>query len=172
MLTKEIVDYLIELKKWIIEDENVLENRVYTPGFPVNERIYMISKDDSVYNFFVEIWQSKNYLKLTLHLQENETSTGLLRVDFNGRHKNPEELNEFVPELFKQYAGMWLEESHIHYFIEGYDPLVWAIPLYKDESFGVKNFSSSNDYLDVFKEFMNRINLETKIIINLQTKLV
>ncbi len=68
MITQEQAEYLISLPKHIIEEENVLEIKNYSPAFPVNDIIYMASKEDNDFNFFLEIWQSsKNQLKLTLH---------------------------------------------------------------------------------------------------------
>jgi len=172
MITQEQADYLLNLPKQIIEGEDVLEIKDYSPTFPVQDRIYMISKDDDEFNFFLEIQQSsKNQLKLTLHFQENETSIGLLRVDFNGRHKNPEEINSFLPELFKPFAGKWIEENHIHYFIQGYKPLAWAIPINIDESFSVTNFENYNNFDEILKAFMNKINLITNLIINIQIQI-
>ncbi len=48
---------------------------------------------------------------------------------------------------------MWIEESHIHYFIEGYKPLAWAIPIIKDESFSITNFKDYNDFDEILKAF-------------------
>lgn len=173
MITQEQADYLLDLPKNIIEGENVLESKDYSPTFPINDRIYLISKDDDAYSFFIEIQQSrKNQLKLTLHFQEDDTNIGLLRVDYNGRHKNPESGHSLLPDIFKPSIGLWIEESHIHYYVEGYNPLVWAIPLNTDESYSAKSFTGINDYADVFKTFCNKINIETNLTINVQTKLL
>lgn len=173
MITQEQADYLIDLPKYIIEGEDILDLKDYSPTFPVNDRIYIISKDDDTYSFFIEIQQSrKNQLKLTLHFQEDETNIGLLRVDYNGRHKNPESGNSALPKIFEPYIGLWIEESHIHYYVEGYNPLVWAIPLNTDETYSAKSFTGINDYADAFKTFFNKINVETNLTINVQTKLL
>jgi len=173
MITQEQAEYLLKLPKYIIEGENILELKDYSPSFPIEERIYLISKDDDAYSFFIEIQQSrKNQIKLTLHFQEDDTNIGLLRVDYNGRHKNPESGNSALPNIFKSYIGMWIEESHIHYFVEGYNPLIWAIPLNRDETYPAKRFAGVNDFADVLKTFCNKINIETNLIINVQTKLL
>ena len=173
MITQEQANYLLSLPKYIIEGEEILEFKDYSPKFPIADRIYIISKDDDAYSFFVEIQQSrKNQLKLTLHFQEDDTNIGLLRVDYNGRHKNPELESTDLPGMFKPYIGKWIDESHIHYFVEGYNPLVWAIPLYLDEAFSSKSFNGVNDFADVLKSFCNRINVETNFTINVQTKLL
>lgn len=173
MISQEQADYLLNLPKCLIEGEVVLKSKDYFPTFPINDRIYIISEVDDAYSFFIEIQQCrKNQIKLTLHFQEDDTNIGLLRVDYNGRHKNPELDIVSLPDKFKPYIGLWIEESHIHYYVEGYNPLVWAIPLDKVETYPAKNFTSINDFADVLKTFCNKINLETNLTINVQTILL
>jgi len=107
-----------------------------------------------------------------LHHKEEDASIGLLRVDFNGRHKNPEIENDKVPNDFKPYAGKWIEESHIHYFIEGYKPLSWAMPLTADATFPVKNFTNQNQIGSIIQTFIKKINLQTQLTITIQTSIV
>ncbi len=112
MITKQQVNYLPDLSKHIIEQDSFLEKKIYTPSLPIDDRIYMVSKSDDDFTFFLDIWQSsKNHLKITLHHQEEDASISLLRVDFNGIHRNPEIANDKVPEEFKQYAGQWVDEK-------------------------------------------------------------
>lgn len=173
MITQEQADYLLTLPKHIIEGEEVLERKKYSPSFPIDDRIYMVSKGVDEFSFFLEITQSsKNDLKLTLHFQEEDASIGLLRVDFNGRHPNPEIANDKVPDLFRPFAGQWLEESHIHYFVEGYKPLAWAIPLKADITFSVKDFASTNEFRSILQAFGNKINLKTILFISIQMNLI
>lgn len=173
MISQDQADYLLSLPKYIIEGENILVLKDYSPTFPINDRIYIISKDDDAYSFFIELQQSrKNQLKLTLHFQEDDINIRLLRVDFNGRHKNPESGNPVLPNICRPYIGLWIEESHIHYYVEGYNPLVWAIPLNTDETYSAKSFTGINDFADVLKTFCNKINVKTNLTINVQTKLL
>ncbi|MFO0794648.1 MAG: hypothetical protein U0586_11375 [Candidatus Brocadiaceae bacterium] len=111
-------------------------------------------------------------MKLTLHFQEEDASIGLLRADFNSRHKNPEIENDKVSDIFKPYAGQWLEESHIHYFVEGYKPLAWAIPLKADNTFTVKDFTNISEFGNIFRVFGNKINLQTILEISIQRQLI
>src|SRR5579875_713727 len=133
MITQAQADYLIQLPKLLTENGDYVQSKQYTPALPLRDRLYMASEQDTDFSFFLEITQStKQHLRLSLHFQEDETSIGLLRVDYNSRHRNPEDVNEYVPEAFKVYAGEWLEGSHIHYFVQGYKPLTWAVPLEVD----------------------------------------
>lgn len=124
MITAQQAQDLLDLPKHIVEDDNYLDRKSYVPTFPIDDRIYLASKSDNEFTFFLDIWQSsKQQIKLTLHFQEDDASIALLRIDFNGRHKNPETENNNVPEIFSPYAGQMLDDSHIHYFIDGYKPL-------------------------------------------------
>ncbi len=173
MITQQQADYLLGLPKHIAEGDEVLERKMYTFSFPIDDKIYMVSKSDDEFTFFLEITQSsKKNLKLTLHFQEEDASIGLLRVDFNGRHKNPEIENVNVPDIFKSYAGQWLEENHIHYFVEGYKPLAWAIPLNVDNTFSVKEFTDTRELGNIFRVFGNKINLQTSLEISIQRQLI
>lgn len=173
MITQQQADYLLGLPKHIVEGGEVLERKMYTFSFPIDDKIYMASKADDEFTFFLEITQSpKKNLRLTLHFQEEDASIGLLRVDFNGRHKNPEIENDNVPDIFKSYAGRWLEENHIHYFVEGYKPLAWAIPLNVDNTFSVKEFTDTRELGNIFRVFGNKINLQTSLEISIQRQLI
>lgn len=170
MITQEQADYLLDLSKHIVEQDKYLDKKNYAPHLPIDDRIYMASKEDDEFSFFLEIFQSvKKQLKISLHFQEDDASIGLLRVDFNSRHKNPELANDNIPEIFKSYAGKWIENSHIHYFIEGYKPLTWAIPLSDDKTFPIKDFTDSSQIGNIIQEFGKKINLKTQLIITVQT---
>lgn len=172
MLTQSQAQYLLELPKLLTDNGNYLTEKTYSPSLPICDRLYMASEQDTDFSFFLEIFQSsKNHLRLSLHFQEDETSMGLLRVDFNHRHPNPVEVNEYVPEIFKPYAGQWVEGSHIHYYIEGYKPLTWAIPLAKDSSFPIKQFKDEVEIGSIITAFGQKVNLQTHLKIIIQTRL-
>ena len=172
MITAAQAQTLLDLPKHIVEEEKYLDRKNYAPKLPIDDRIYMASKTDDEFTFFLDIWQrSKQQIKITLYFQEDDSSIGLLRVDFNGRHKNPEIENENVPDIFKPYAGKLLEESHIHYFVDGYKTLNWAIPLEIDDSFPVKNFTDSSQIGSIIQAFGKKINLKTQLKITYQTNI-
>jgi len=111
----------------------------------------------------------KKSLKISLHHQDNSTQNGLLRIDYNSRHLNPAEITPSVPDVFIPYAGLWLDEyaGHIHYVVNGYKPLAWAIPLEAD-NFPVKELTGRLDYAKTLKAFFDKINLKTNITFNHQ----
>ncbi len=112
----------------------------------------------------------KNHLKLSLYLQDRDSTVGLLRVDFNGWHKNPEEVNEFVPQSCRPFAGQLLESNHIHYYVQGYKPLAWAVPLDEDP-FPIKDLKDLSQFIPIFQAFGQRINLVSTISVQLQPTL-
>lgn len=65
MITQTQAKYLIELPKHLIDDGIFLEQFIYEPSLPIDDRLYLKSKNDDEFTFFLEIFQSKkNYLRL------------------------------------------------------------------------------------------------------------
>lgn len=69
-----------------------------------------------------------------------------------------------VPAKFRPFAGKWLDDyvGHIHYVVDGYKPLAWAIPLDMDD-FPVKELNGREDYTNTLNAFFKKINLKTAI---------
>jgi len=90
----------------------------------------------------------------------------LLRIDFNGRHENPEEVIENLPEDLIPFAGKLFDynEPHIHCYVEGYKQMAWAKPV--KGNFPVSNIASSADIISAFYAFNTMIALETRFTIN------
>lgn len=168
-LDAQQIAYLINLPKNIVESSTLLEQKSILLRSPFQERYPLLSQEDQDSSFFVEVYQSsKNLLKVTFHFQEDNASYGLLRVDYGGRHKNPETANEHVPEVFLPYCGQLLDVPHIHYAVPSYGPLKWAVPLEKD-GFAVESISSSSEISDALSAFFIRINVQTQITVVVQT---
>jgi len=162
---------LIKLKKKIVvndEPQRILE---IDQNAPLNCRFELVAEDaDCDYSFLWEITQSdKNKLKISLHFQENESKIGLVRIDYNGSHQNPLTTNDDVPEHFKRYAGYYFNnESHIHFRVDGYKTLVWALPI-DQVDFEIKDINV-NDLNQAFCKaimaFASYVNITTEIRIN------
>ncbi|MDR0972265.1 MAG: hypothetical protein LBM25_07770 [Bacteroidales bacterium] len=166
-MTQQQINYLIALPKLL--DKNGILNDTYTmiKQEPFQKRYTLKSPLNNRYTFLYNVDQSsKNYLKLTLHLMDNDTKIGLLRIDFNGQHQNPENINDDVPNDFRPFAGKFFayNEPHLHYYVKGYKPLSWAKPLSKD--YPVQNISSFSDVINAFIAFNSLISLKTNFIIN------
>lgn len=171
-VTNEQAEYLLKLPKKVVENGTLLDKLTIDQKFPFSARFELISEKDDEFTFLLEIQQSKkNRIRLSFHCQENDSKIGLLRVDYNSGHVNPEVLSEYVPEKFHPYAGKKFspEEHHIHYYVQGYKSLAWAIPLSADQ-FEIKelnddvNFNST--FADILKLFARTVNIETKILVN------
>ncbi|MEX0778104.1 MAG: hypothetical protein WD491_12395 [Balneolales bacterium] len=174
MITVELADYLLGLDKYIVEDGRILKNHELNLEKPMNLRLTLTAPEDTDQSLFVEIWESpKKSLKVTLHHQDDNIQVGLMRIDFNSRHKNPEEITNNVPTKFHPYAGIFLDEyaGHIHYVVDGYTSLAWAIPLETD-GFLVKELKSRENYSATINAFFKKINLKTNITFNTQLSII
>lgn len=173
-MTEELAEYLIGLDKYIIENGEILETYLLDIQYPMSFRLTLSATDDLDQNFLINIRESeKKALKVSLHHQDNSTQNGILRIDYNSRHQNPTEIIPTLPEIFRPFAGQWLDDysSHIHYVVNGYKPLVYAIPLEFDE-FPVKELNGREDYSRMLTAFFNKINLKTKVTYNHQMKII
>lgn len=109
-------------------------------------------------------------VEISLHHQQSKTNIPLMRVDYSSTHVNPEEIIMDLPEKFHPYAGMFFthNDHHIHYHVDGYKPLAWAIPI-ADLEFPVKeidnNQSLSEQVSNVISSFADLINIQTSIIL-------
>src|SRR5699024_388389 len=118
-----LAEYLIGLDKYVVSRGDNVESFLIDIQYPMNFRLTLSAPDDLDQNLMVDIKESeKKSLKISLHHQDNSTKNGLLRIDYNGRHFNPVEIIDTVPERFRPFAGKWLDNygGHIHYVIDGY----------------------------------------------------
>ena len=139
--------------------------------FPMNFRYELVSEDDDEFSFLWEVTQStKNTLKISLHFQEDESKIGLLRVDYFGTHQNPFAAKDDLPNKFKPYIGKAFsyDEPHVHYHVEGYKPLVWAVPIEISEMtiIEITETDTCSKVVSAILDFAKIINLETKLTIN------
>lgn len=173
-MNTQLANYLLGLEKYVVDNGNFLENYQLYIQRPVQIKLKLGSKEDQDQEFLLDIKESeKKALKISLHHQDDVSKNGILRVDYHSRHKNPEMVLDTVPDEFKEFAGLYLDNypGHIHYVVDGYKPLDWAIPL-KYDRFPVKDITNDYDIKEAINAFCNSINLKTKIEINLQTKLL
>lgn len=170
-ITNEQADYLIHLKKKIIQDDKILDAINLNQEYPIAWSFDLVSADDEDFSFRWIIKQSgKNALKISLHYQEADSNIGLLRVDYYGAHQNPQVAKDDLPEKFRQYVGKFFthDESHVHYHVEGYKPLAWAIPIADTDikTMGISNENKNSDLIASILDFAQIINIETQITIN------
>lgn len=171
-ITNEQAEYLLTIPKKILEDEVLLEKKTIDQQFPFSARFELLSETDVEFCFLWVINQStKNRFHISLHYQENDSKIGLLRIDFNHGHENPKSISEHVPEKFRPYVGKIFnyDEHHIHYHVQGYRSLVWAIPLTIDK-FEIKELDNGADlnatFANIIKLFAKTVNIKTEIFVN------
>lgn len=171
IISNEQSEYLIQLKKKVLQNDVALEQLTINQEFPMHLRFELISEEDDDFSFLWEITQSaKNAIRISLHFQEDESKIGLFRVDYNSGHRNPETASNKLPQRFLPFVGKWFsnEESHVHYHVEGYKPLAWAVPI-EDSEMTTKEIADTNTnekLSSAIQEFAKIINLETELTIN------
>lgn len=170
-ISNEQADILIHLKKKILLDDAVQDRIIIQQNYPMNLRYELVSDDDDEFSFLWEISQSsKNNLRISLHFQEDESKIGLLRVDYNSGHHNPEVARDDLPEPFKPYIGKWFsnEESHVHYHVDGYKSLAWAVPIEVTnvQTKEIKDDGLNANFVNAVMEFAQMVNIETVIMVN------
>lgn len=145
-----------EEAKSLLEMEKHLENKKqYFDSAKEKVRFDLVSKDRE-YKFLLQIQKSRKIdFKATFHHQEKEMNLGLIRVDFKGAHTNPDVAEKYAGEFFNNIP-------HIHFYIEGYKPLSWAIPLVESD-FPVKEISSEEDFYKAVDSFGDYIKLLDRI---------
>lgn len=158
MFTNEEAQSLIETKKF-------LENPNQEISLSAEKlRIDLISLEEPDYKFFIDVNPNKRIqFKMTLHNQEKYSNIGLLRIDYKGSHRNPEHILESLPNFLKPYAGSeFRREAHIHFYVQGYKPLAWALPL-KKHPFEIKELTSESDYASALTKFAELLNVQSKL---------
>jgi len=173
-MTVKLADYLIGLDKYVIEEGKRKESFSMNTSFPMDIRLTLSAPEDLDQNLMVNIKESmRKSLKISFHHQDDGTKNGLLRVDYGSRHLNPFDVTASVPDMFRPFAGLWLDgyPGHIHYVVDGYKPLAWALPLEFD-GFPVKGLTERVDYMHTLDAFFDKINLKTKMDYGFQTRLL
>lgn len=171
-LTNEQAEYFLDLPKKIVQGDKILDRFTIDQAMPFNQRYELVSEVDSDCTFIWIINQSaKNSIRVSLHYQDNDSKTGLVRIDYNGGHRNPSSITDALPDMFHPYVGKQFKnhEHHIHYHVEGYPSLAWAIPLIDDE-FEIKELDDNPQFYATFARiiqlFAKTVNIETKLDIN------
>lgn len=170
MLTTEDAIELIKMPKMILVDGHPQQQFIINQEFPIDIRIEMCAVDNENLSFLWSIKQSKKMsIRMSLHCQQEDSHIGIIRVDYNSGHKNPDEAPDNLPEIFIPYIGkeFSMNESHVHLHItDEVQQMLWAIPIQVSEMH-IKTFdASSNDVESVIVEFAKLINVSTIIFMN------
>lgn len=154
MFSNELAQKLIRLPKTFVGN---------IPPMSLSDektRFILNNSTEPEYEFLFEITSHKKItFKISLHHQENNSKEGLLRVDYKGGHKNPESVTSFVPDFVKPFVGyFFINEPHIHIYVEGFKDLAWAVPL-TTYNFPVLDVSDTTDFSNAISAFAKEINI-------------
>ena len=173
MLTHQEAEGLLRMPKWIVAENGELSrmDNCRISAERSSKLLHfsgkLLAEDDETFFLLVVKQGKKRALKLSLHHQEHEAHIALLRVDYSGGHQNPSTWTNAVPEKFHPYVAKWFgfDEPHIHYYVEGYKTLAWALPLIND-NFPVKQISEGDDIGDAIRAFGRAIALQTNLLVD------
>ncbi len=164
IISQEEAEQLLHMEKRIIVNDTLQDTYYLRTSTDFFARFPMRSLDGNNL-FLMQISQSPyKQIKIDFHFQENCQYIGLLRVDYHSIHKNPETINEHVPSIAQRYCGHFIEDSHIHFYVEGYRRLAWAIPL-TVSSFPIKDIQMEepSSLFSALRAFSTYIGLTTRI---------
>ena len=169
-MTFEEAQRLVHMPKWVVdEDGNKIEPLVLEQKFPMQFRLHLVSDEEYPRDYVLDVKQSeKSGIRLNFQLMD-QANWGLARLDYNSNHKNPEELTDKVPAIFHPHVGeLFVQRSHLHYHVEDFPPLAWALPLDETEieTKEVETATMANDFIDAFNSFASYLNIQTTITIN------
>lgn len=169
MSYKESIRILNEEKKVIDDQNNTLDKYSFFLKQPLNMDILFKTISGDLLK--LSIYQTpKNLIKISLNVMENSRKIPIFRIDYNGTtHNNPCEVNDNVPQIFHKYAGHRFNSTHVHFYVDGYNNLAWALPIDETEirSIDIKYSTVLNDLKFVLDSLFDYINTKTNITINM-----
>ncbi len=161
---------LVKLPKWVVDEEgDIVEEYTMDQEFPMRKRLNLVNKDGMKREFVLDVKQSEKYgIRLNFQVMD-DMNWGLARLDYNSNHKNPDILMGDVPEMFHAHvAELFVNKAHLHYHVDGYPQLAWALPLDETEiaTKDVTDDDMTHGFVDAFYSFVNYLNVKTRITIN------
>ena len=161
---------LIKLPKWVVDENGeIVKSMTIEQQFPMRFRLHMVSAFDQNKGFVLDVKQSEKFgIRLNFQVMDN-ANWGLARLDYNSNHKNPEVLTEDVPQMFHTHVGeLFVMKAHLHYHVEGYPQLAWALPLDETEitTKDVSYNAMLQGFVDAFHSFMVYLHVQTQITFN------
>jgi hypothetical protein len=161
---------MVKLPKWVVDEEGeIVEILTINQEFPMRKRLNLANIDGIKHEFVLDVKQSEKYgIRLNFQMMD-DMNWGLARLDYNSNHKNPGILTEDVPEKFHAHvAELFVGKAHLHYHVDGYPQLAWALPLDETEisTKDVNDDNMTQGFVDAFYSFLNYLNVQTRISIN------
>lgn len=169
-MTYEEALKLVHLPKWVIDEKGEkIDQLTLEQKYPMQFRLHLVSDEEYTREYLLDVKQSaKMGIRINFQLMD-KANWGLARLDYNSNHKNPDELTDKVPEAFHNHVGeLFIQRSHLHFHVEDFPPLAWALPLEETEITAkqVADASMASDFIDAFNSFASYLNIQTTITIN------
>ena len=161
---------LVKQPKWVVEESgDIVKTLTMEQRFPMRFRLRLVSALDPNKVFLLDVKQSEKFgVRLNFQMMDG-SNWGLARLDYNSNHKNPDEITGDVPEIFKSHAGeLFVMRAHLHYHVDGYPQLSWALPLEETEieQKDVKTEDLPHGFIGAFNSFVRYLNIQTELQIN------
>lgn len=172
MTFEEVQELIAKPKKLVAEDGHLRDSYYLDQTVPLNLTLELTDTETQKLKFRLAINQSSKIgYKISFHLMDSNGYVALSRLDIKGSHWNPKEVTDKVPDFLVPHASEQILTSHLHYFVEGYERLAWALPLADVNDDRLKDISStsSNVHVDIVNTllgYLAYLNVGTKFTIN------
>lgn len=168
MITTQQAKEFVDADKVIVVDGERVESFTIVQTFPLRMNINLAVKGKGDEWLFT--WQidqgAKDSLRMSLHCQQYESNIGLIRVDYNRGHHNPEVAPDDLPDFFLPYVGKLFgpRESHVHIHVSSdILQMQWAMPI-EASNIESKTFDASSDSIEMaIQSFAKAIHITTTI---------
>lgn len=168
MITTQQAKDFIDAPKTILADGIAVDVFPIVQKFPMRASIQLAV--EGMGDEWLFIWQidqgQKDSLRMSLHCQQYESNIGLIRVDYNRGHKNPEIAPDDLPDFFLPYVGkdFGTKESHVHIHVSSdIQQMQWAIPI-EASNIESKEFDASSESIErAIQAFAKAVHITTEI---------
>lgn len=173
MTFKEVQDLIAKPKKLVADDGHQLDFYYLEQNVPFNVELNLTDTETRKLKFRINVTQSQKVgYKISFHMMDTNGYIGLSRLDINGlAHTNPKEVTDKVPDFLKPHASERIDTSHLHFYVEDYETLAWALPLVDVNNENIKDISTTTtnlsvDIVEALRGFLSYVNVKTKITVN------
>lgn len=168
MITTQQAKEFVDADKVIVVDGERVESFTIVQTFPLRMNINLAVKGKGDEWLFT--WQidqgAKDSLRMSLHCQQYESNIGLIRVDYNRGHHNPQVAPDDLPDFLLPYVGkdFGARESHVHIHVSSdILQMQWAMPI-EASNIESKTFDASSDSIEMaIQSFAKAIHITTTI---------
>lgn len=172
MTFEEVQELLGKSKKLVADDGQLMDAYYLDQKVPLTIKFDLTDTETQKLKFRLAVQQSSKIgYKINFHMMDVNGYIGLSSLDINGSHWNPIEITDKVPGFVAGHASEHIITSHLHYYVEGYKPLAWALALSDTKNDLLKDVSTTSTHIhvDVISSllgYLKYLNVATKFTIN------